>query len=212
MIGGEGESVVVGKKRGGKKKKERRNGTRSGRESEAAKRSGGWSASTSSALKITKRVLRGIKVGNRAAAPVECLSRLSPVRATGGATGGFVLFLPSSLTLLLAPHDSRHRECLPRSSLLPSSVFFTFAFPLLPSSAARGCDLKCKLKYSKVGVVVFVQIDSILMEWLLSHQRGAGEKIRAASLSLFLLSLHNGEEKGKRRGEVKQRTLSVREK
>lgn len=68
-----------------------------GGKSEAAKRSGRRSAgvSTSSALKITKRVLRGIKVGNRAAAPVECLSRLSPVRATGGATGGFVLFLSS---------------------------------------------------------------------------------------------------------------------
>lgn len=121
----------------GRKEEGERNGTRSGRESEAAKRSGGWSASTSSALKITKRVLRGIKVGNRAAAPVECLSRLSPVRATGGATGGFVLFLPSSLTLLLAPHDSRHRECLPRSSLLPSSVFFTLAFPLLPQASSE---------------------------------------------------------------------------
>lgn len=52
--------------------------------------------STSSALKITKRVLRGIKVRNRCGTCRVFVETVS-ARATG-ATGGFVLSFPSFLS------------------------------------------------------------------------------------------------------------------
>ena len=83
-----------------------------------------------------------------AAAPVECLSRLSPVGQRERQVASFsspILFFPLSNPGVTHPL-SRDTLRLPSSRVLPSSVFSPSS-PWRPS-LARGCDLKCKLKYS----------------------------------------------------------------
>lgn len=103
--------------------------------------------STGSALKITKRVLRGTKVGNRRAAPVECLSRLSPPERRARQVASFPLLSRPSLC------PSGRGPVSTFLAVLPSSVFFSrLRRPSSPPSScsrlARRCDLKRKLKYS----------------------------------------------------------------
>lgn len=88
--------------------------------------------------------------------------------------------------------------------------------PQLPSAAARGCDLKCKLKYSsrrrrrrrrRLRANRF-DINGVF----LSHQGLAREFARSGralppSSHLLLCPLRNGE-----KGKAKQRTLSIKEK
>lgn len=113
--------------------------------------------STSSALKITKRVLRGIKVRNRCGTCRVFVETVS-ARATG-ATGGFVLSFPSFLSpsprwpppSSSTPHTfCLTTLCLPFSRYYPHPSFspVSLASEAATPPLARGCDLKCKLKYS----------------------------------------------------------------
>lgn len=109
-------------------------------------RSGGsWRCSV---LKITKRVLRGTKLDNRRRCRGRVVFAGSVSSSAIGATGGSVwpLFHPFSILFLFLSLSLPSFRPLCRFSIrhpLPISLPGSLA----PLALARGCDLKCKLKY-----------------------------------------------------------------
>lgn len=88
--------------------------------------------------------------------------------------------------------------------------------PQLPSAAARGCDLKCKLKYSsrrrrrrrrRLRANRFDINGVFLSQQGLAREFARSGRALPPSSHLLLCPLRNGE-----KGKAKQRTLSIREK